>query len=289
MIFNQMSNFQQRLIMSGLSSVIMFALIFLSYTPIFGFLFTLLIAGTISTALKEYYRIAAVKGYQPLSKLGIGSSILFLCAVFFDTQVTYAYFFPEIILWLTLAAAFLYYFFKGTDPLINLAITIFGMAYLTLPLCCLIYINYFEDIPFVRDGRWCLIYLLVVTKITDTGAYFIGKRFGKNKLSSISPQKTWEGAFGGLCCSIAASLLFYIVFHLFFRYPPFQISLWQSIWLAVLISITAQFGDLAESILKRDTGVKDSGTRLPGLGGFLDLVDSLIFTSPLVYFFLQLR
>lgn len=289
MIFNQMSNLQQRLIISGISAVIMFAIIFLSYNLFFGFIFTLLIAGVIGLALREYYRIATVKGFQPLSKIGIIGSTIFLCTVFLDTQVTYAFFYPEIVLGFILAAAFLYYFFKGTDPLVNSAITIFGIAYLTIPLSCLIYINYFEDMPFVRDGRWCLIYVLVVTKITDVGAFFIGKQLGKKKLSSISPQKTWEGAFGGFFSAIVASMFFYILFHLFFKHAPFEITLWQSVWLATLISITAQFGDLAESILKRDTGVKDSGNRLPGLGGFLDLVDSLVFTTPLMYFFLQLH
>lgn len=290
MILNQMSNLQQRLIISSISAIIMFVVIFLSYNPLFGFLFTLLIAGVIGLALREYYRIATVKGFLPLNKIGIIGSTIFLCVVFWDTQVNYAFFYPEIVLGLILAAAFLYYFFKGSDPLVNIAITIFGIAYLTLPLSCLIYINYFEDMPFVRDGRWCLIYLLVVTKITDIGAFFIGKKLGSKKLSpTISPQKTWEGAFGGFCSAIGTSMLFYIFFHLFFRHPPFEITLWQSIWLAILISITAQFGDLAESILKRDTGVKDSGSRLPGLGGFLDLVDSLVFTSPLMYFFLQLH
>lgn len=290
MILDNMSNLQQRLIMGSLSIICLFVAISLSYHPIFAPIFALLTAGMISLALGEFYHIANAKGLYPQTKIGIISTIFYGFSIFLATQSSNAHLLPTVVLGLTLVALFLYYFIKGSNPLLNLSITVFGLAYLTIPLSCLIAINYFVFDPFVLDGRWCLLYLLLVTKTTDIGAYFVGKKFGNKKLSpTISPEKTWEGAFGGLCSSLLTSLLLYIIFNLFFESPPFNLSFWQSIWLALLISVTAQFGDLTESLLKRDTGVKDSSNWLPGMGGFLDLVDSLIFTAPLMYLFLRMN
>lgn len=288
MTFSQLSNLQQRLIISTVGVIALLTCIFLSYEPWFRPIFVLLTAAVIAVAIWEYYTIARNKGWLPLFKIGITGSIAYSCAVYLRTQGS-GTMLPEAILGLTLIAAFLYYFIKGSDPFVNLAITLFGLLYLAIPLSCLIDINYFIAEPLVRDGRWCLLYLLIVTKMTDTGAYFVGKNFGKRKLSTyISPKKTWEGALGGLISSVAASIVLYIIFHLFFAAPPFQITFWQCLWLGTLISITAQFGDLAESLLKRDVGVKDS-SHLPGLGGVLDIVDSLVFTSPLMYIFLHVQ
>ena len=290
MILDKMSNLQQRVIMGSLSIICLFVAISLSYNAYFAPIFALLAAGVISLALGEFYHIARAKGLYPQIKLGILSTIIYGFSIFLATQSSTAQLLPFIILALTLVALFLYYCVKGTNPLINLSIALFGLAYLTIPLSFLIAINYFISDPFVLDGRWCLLYLLLVTKITDIGAYFIGKKFGNKKLApKISPEKTWEGAIGGLCSAILTSVLMYFIFHLFFERPPFNLTFWQSLWLATLISITGQFGDLTESLLKRDTGVKDSSNWLPGMGGFLDLVDSLIFTAPLMYLFLRMN
>lgn len=288
-MFERMNNLQQRLVVGSVSTACMLFAIYLSHTPAFSSIFVLLIAAIISLALWEYYHIAQLKQLQPLSKIGLIGTVAFTCSTFLSTQFEQAQLLPHIVFGLTLASGYLYYFIKGTDPLVNLAVTLFGFVYLTIPLSFLILINYFSANPTVVDGRWCLFYLLTVTKMTDTGGYFIGKRFGRTKLSpGISPKKTWEGAIGGLCTSILASVILYAIFNHFFQHSPFDITLWQSIWLGALISVTAQFGDLAESLLKRDTGVKDS-SHLPGLGGVLDIVDSVIFTAPLMYLFLKMQ
>lgn len=287
MSFRQMSNLNQRFIVSGISAVCLLALVYVSHTS-FAYLFGLLAATFIGSAVWEYYTIAKEKGFYPLFKIGLCGTVLYTCAIFLRTQFPAVYVLPGAILGLTLMAAFTYYFIKGSDPFVNLAITLFGIAYLAIPLSCLVEINYFEIDPLLKDGRVCLVYLICVTKLTDTFAFFVGKKFGKHQLSPyISPKKTWEGAIGGLCGALFTSLLFYLFLHLSAT-PLFDLSLWQSIWLACLISITAQFGDLAESLLKRDVGIKDSN-RLPGLGGILDMVDSLVFTSPLMYFFLKIQ
>ncbi|MBA3958444.1 MAG: CDP-archaeol synthase [Parachlamydiaceae bacterium] len=288
MILDKMSELQQRLILSGIGVLGLLIMIACSHIEMFKPIFALFAAGVISLALYEYYTIAKANGCHPLVKIGIIGSVAYVLASFARTQWLGAELLPLIVLWLIFISAFTYYFIKGTDPFINLAITLFGIIYLTIPLSCLIDINYFSS-SVVVDGRWGLIYLLFVTKMTDTAAFFVGKLWGKRQLSPyISPKKTWEGAAGGLVGAIITSILFYVIFHLFFATAPLALSLLQSLWLGALISVTAQFGDLAESLLKRDVGVKDS-SHLPGLGGVLDIVDSLIFTSPLMYLFLKMQ
>lgn len=290
MKFSERSNLQQRLILGGGGVALGLFCIWISYTPYFGVIFTIFIAATILTALWEYYKIAEQKGYHPLNKIGMIGGLVYLFAVAFRAQMpAFDLMLPEVAISVTLVASFIYYFIKGSDPFVNLAITMFGILYLVIPLSYIIKINYFHNEPLVNDGRWCLIYLFFVTKITDTGAFFVGKNWGQRKFSPyISPKKTWEGALGGLFSAVLLSVLFRQIFQWLFDQPPFNLTLMQSLWLGTLISIAAQFGDLAESLLKRDVGIKDS-SGLPGLGGFLDIVDSLIFTSPLIYLFLKLQ
>ena len=115
----------------------------------------------------------------------------------------------------------------------------------------------------------------------DIGAYIIGKFFGKTPLSGISPKKTVEGAIFG----IAASIMIAITGTYYLNWPNFLIT---GAIFGSLIGIAALLGDLTESMLKRDAGVKDSGQLIPGHGGILDRTDSYIFTAPLVYYFVTL-
>ncbi|NGP44096.1 phosphatidate cytidylyltransferase [Bacillaceae bacterium SIJ1] len=122
-----------------------------------------------------------------------------------------------------------------------------------------------------------ILYALIVIWATDTGAYFIGKTFGRHKLwPDISPNKTTEGFLGGIACALVAS------FFLFQGHDLFQ-SHWIGLLLTALLSVSGQMGDLAESAFKRHFGVKDSGKILPGHGGVLDRIDSLLFVLPLLY------
>ncbi len=115
----------------------------------------------------------------------------------------------------------------------------------------------------------------------DIGAYTMGKSFGRTKLSAISPKKTVEGAIFG----IAGSLIVAEIGAWYFNFPAWELS---GIILGSLIGITTLLGDLTESMMKRDAGVKDSGQLIPGHGGILDRTDSYVFTAPLVYYFITL-
>ena len=130
------------------------------------------------------------------------------------------------------------------------------------------------------DGRNWVFFILFVTWASDTLAFFVGRKFGKHKLApGISPGKTWEGVAGGIGAAAIVSILF-------FTPTPFRLPLFpgQLIPLAVLVSIFGQMGDLVESLLKRNMGVKDSGSMMPGHGGILDRIDSLLFAGTLVYY-----
>lgn len=268
-----MNNFLQRLLMSGIFGALFFWLIYVSHDPLFQPLFVLIVTAVIGCALWEYYQIAKTNGHRPVEAIGILGSICYLYVLYLTLGKSHLIHWPLMVLSLTLFAAFLFYFFSGISPLTNLAITLFGIVYLTVPLGALLLID-------IDYGRYWMLYLLLVTKTTDIAAYIAGKRFGRHQLAPvISPKKTWEGATAGFIFGTGMSSLLH-------QTSPLFASDLQSLIFGALMSIFAQIGDLSESLLKRDSGVKDSN-RLPGFGGILDMVDSLVFTSPLLYFFLK--
>ena len=134
-------------------------------------------------------------------------------------------------------------------------------------------------------GHFYLLFLVLVTKFSDCGAYLVGSLFGKHRMiPHISPKKTWEGFGGALLLSVAGSLALLKIF-------PTRLALISpahGIILGLLLSVVAVIGDLAESIIKRSTTTKDSGHFLPGIGGAMDLIDSLLFTGPVFYLYLRL-
>lgn len=149
-----------------------------------------------------------------------------------------------------------------------------GILYICLPLSLLLALRE------VSNGNTWIFFVLAVVFSGDTGAFYGGRFFGKHKLyPSISPGKTWEGSVGGLLASILAALPFFLFTHL-------SESVLPLIGLAACLSIAGQVGDLAESMMKRVHGVKDSGNILPGHGGVLDRIDGLLFAIPVLYFFL---
>lgn len=281
--------FKQRMLISSLSTIALFLCIYFSFTPIFKPIFILVTAAIAGLALYEYYHLCKLKGLQPLVSLGIGSSIAYFIALPFSFHHPALSGLPSLVLLFSFLLFFLAFFKEHSACLSNLAATVFGFVYLVIPLSCILRINYFFPPHELEDGRLWLAYVLIISKMTDVGGYFLGKCFGKTKLAPlISPKKTVEGAFGGVGAALFTSILFSLAIPFGQMEPAFHLTLWQSIWLGLLISILAQLGDLAESLLKRDAGVKDS-SHLPGLGGILDVVDSLVFTLPLMYLMLQMH
>ena len=153
--------------------------------------------------------------------------------------------------------------------------------------------NYFTRLVFIDEPMWTLaplgatgrtlgVYVLIVVKMGDTGAYFTGSRWGRRKLfPRISPNKTWEGFMGGALTAIFCSVVF--TFAVGGQFGKFLLTAWDAVVLGLLLSCAGVLGDLFESLVKRASGVKDSGGIIPGMGGILDIVDSLLFGLPLLY------
>ncbi|MBI5826698.1 MAG: phosphatidate cytidylyltransferase [Deltaproteobacteria bacterium] len=151
-----------------------------------------------------------------------------------------------------------------------------GVVYIALPFSYLIPLRRLEG------GQWWILFLLVLVWSNDTFAYMTGKAVGSHKLTSISPKKTVEGAIGGVIGGGVAAGLFNGFLNMGLSYAAV-------VALSAVIGLVALAGDLAESLLKRAAGVKESGSILPGHGGILDRVDSLLFTIPALYYFLIWR
>lgn len=280
-----MSNLQQRLIVGGITSVFAILILWFSPYPFFRPIFAFLMASLITLAAWELFQLAKHKGYTPLVGIGLVSSFLYPLGVFISTQFALADILPYIVLILSLFACLCTFLKKGQNPLINTALTLLALTYIAIPLSSWLNIAYYFSNQDFQEGRWWLFYLLAVTKVTDMGAYFIGSLCGRHKLAPyLSPGKSWEGALGGLFFGLLTSLGFYLATPR----VPIELTLLQSLGLGFVLSSMGQMGDLAESLFKRDAGVKNS-SQIPGLGGILDMLDSLVFTSPIVYIFLKIQ
>jgi phosphatidate cytidylyltransferase len=158
--------------------------------------------------------------------------------------------------------------------------TLLGLMYVPWLLNFIQKINFFPGV----DGRFYVLYFILVTKFSDLGAYCVGSLIGRHKMiPRISPGKTWEGFGGAILVSTGASVLFA---HLAGPRLTGMTPL-HAVVLGVILSVAAVVGDLIESLFKREAGVKDSGRFFPGIGGILDLLDSLLFNAPLMYLYLR--
>jgi phosphatidate cytidylyltransferase len=156
------------------------------------------------------------------------------------------------------------------------AMTLFGVLYLGLTLGTL------SMTRLLPQGEWLIFFLLLVTWASDTGAYYVGTLYGRHRLAPmISPKKTVEGLVGGL---IGAIIVAYAARWWFLP----ELSSLDCLILATLLTITGLWGDLTESAMKRSVGMKDSGGILPGHGGMLDRLDSLLFTAPVFYYYVTM-
>ena len=169
---------------------------------------------------------------------------------------------------------------SNTAGILAISTTLFGLMYVPWLLNFIQKINFFPGV----DGHYYLLYFVVITKFSDTGAYVVGSLIGRHKMiPRISPGKTWEGFAGALAVSVLISLL--LVYYLGERMSGMTWT--HAVVLGLLLGLAAVVGDLIESIFKREAGVKDSGKFFPGIGGILDLLDSLLFNAPIMYLYLR--
>jgi len=228
-------------------------------------------------------------GYRPLIWISFGLSILFLIAAMLPQ---WRLLILEIGLGGSLLVSFPWLFFRQRldGAMIDWALTLAISIYLGWSMSFFLLLRGFESGTLLAPGgawvvlprgAWWLLAVLLGVWGFDSAAFFSGRYWGRHKLASkISPAKTWEGAFGGFVLSIAAALLLTV--------NPLGVPWYLAIVLGILIGVAAILGDLAESLIKRQTHVKDSGQLMPGHGGMLDRIDSLLFAVIVVYVFAQL-
>lgn len=289
MKFKRMADLHRRLAVSAILGVIVTFLIGFSTSNFVSFLLMLFVAALAGVGIWEYGQLAINKGIQPAIRWMVAVAVaevtaLYASLVFVDFPQL-----PVLVLAIAVVLFFLLHFRDPAAALFTISTEFFGIAYVAAPLSLMLGVLYpvpWQGVP--QEGRWWLVYLILVTKITDVGAYFVGRLWGKHKLSpTLSPGKTVEGAIAGFIAAVLASMLIQYSGSHFFG-MRFALSFTESVWLGMMIGVFGQIGDLAESLLKRDAVVKDSNT-LPGLGGVLDMVDSLLFTTPIVYFFIRMH
>lgn len=236
----------------------------------------ILIAGAL--AQFELYKMFEAGGVKPLKSVGILLGVL--SALHGVTQ-----FDPLVILILGFILVALVELFRLEEyPMFNIGATMLGVIYPALMLSYLIDLRLGIGLPIMTNpemqGFWLVLCVFLMVAATDTFAYYTGKNFGTRKLlERISPKKTWEGSMGGVLGAVVIGILM--------KFTVLQFLDWADVVVMMLIcGILSQFGDLVESMMKRSVNVKDSGTLLPGHGGFLDRLDALLFALPMVYTYL---
>ncbi len=238
--------------------------------------FTLIIAAAALAGTYEFYHMANFDRREPLIYLGL----LWALALVLSPHYTNPDVLP-IVITATVLISLIWLLLRPSreEAFRNWAWTIVGALYVGWML------SYWLNLRSLADGRNWVYLAMLTTFANDTGAFFIGRTWGKRKLApTISPAKTWEGAIGGLVSAIPAAIVVAMVLNLI---SPFTFKYWQIILLGFLVGLFAQLGDLVESLLKRNMEVKESGNLLPGHGGILDRFDSLIFVGAVVYYYVM--
>lgn len=215
-------------------------------------------------ALKEFYSALKKLGRNPLDLAGFLAAVLLLASFYYRMEIAELIISALILLLLSTTVL------SNKHDIIDAAVTLTGV----------IYIPFFLYHILLMDGKPIMMVVFLIAFGTDTFAYMIGSKFGKKRLCpEISPKKSVEGAFGG----VIGSILVTMIYGAFYGIGP----LWSLGILALVGSVLSQLGDLTASRIKRLTGIKDFGSIMPGHGGMLDRFDSVIFTAPLVFYYMQ--
>ncbi len=275
-----MKDLYRRIIVSSIAIAVVVCLLLFAFHPVFQYVVVACVALLPMIAIWEYEQFAKAKGGRMILPALILLTLLETLSFFFAAKMPLLESAPVIVFFVAFLILFALHFEEKEGAIVDLAVSSFGLLYIAVPMGMVLGILYMPEV----DGRWWIAYLLVVTKITDIGAYFAGSLWGRRKLApNISPKKTIEGAIFGLVCALLASFLF----HLGSGYAgSFHLGRWEWIFLGLVFGVVGQFGDLSESLLKRDANKKDSNS-LPGLGGILDAIDSILFNAMILYIYLH--
>jgi phosphatidate cytidylyltransferase len=262
-----MTNHAKRILTGFIGVPLLIAVI--CFFPTWVFTMVMLFAALLG--LNEFYSITSPDAARLIVFINHLSTAGLFCSLLIK-----GHFYTAIIpLFIILPLALFVLRYRTKPPTISeIGRILIGPFYICLPLMLLVVIY---GIP---QGKWWVLFIFSVIFAGDTGAFYAGRSLGKHKLSQISPGKTWEGTFAGILSNIAAGI---ILRYLFFP----SLSIISVMLLAIGLGVSGQIGDLAESMFKRISKVKDSGTVLPGHGGILDRIDSLLFSVPILYLYLS--
>ena len=252
--------------------------------------FLVIIAFLAVTGLAEFYGIVEKRDLVCFKGWGIFGGLLLIVGTFLNltgvvgrtgSPARVNDFETSFLILFVLGLCLRQFFSKSnTAGILAISTTLFGLMYVPWLLNFIQKINFFPGV----DGHYYLLYFVVITKFSDTGAYLVGSLIGRHKMiPRISPGKTWEGFGGALAVSVLVSLLF--VYYLGDRMHGMTWT--HAVILGLVLGLAAVVGDLIESIFKREAGIKDSGKFFPGIGGILDLLDSLLFNAPIMYLYLR--
>jgi phosphatidate cytidylyltransferase len=276
----------RRALSSAVLWTVVLAAIFSENPLISDYFFLLIMLVLTGAGLMEFYDLVNRRGLACFKRWGVFGGLLL-------TVSTFVYLSPRIapakandfetsFLILFVLGLCFRQFLSRTNPngMLAISTTLFGLMYVPWLL------NFIQKIAFYPqiNGRFYVFYFILVTKFSDMGAYLVGSLCGRHKMiPRISPGKTWEGFAGALLFSTAGSMVFS---HLA-RRELVGMSWVHSVILGLLLGSAAVLGDLIESLFKREASLKDSGKLFPGIGGILDLMDSLLFNAPLMYLYLR--
>ncbi|MDD5044269.1 MAG: phosphatidate cytidylyltransferase [Candidatus Omnitrophica bacterium] len=225
--------------------------------------------------LQEYFKMVEKKGVQIYKWFGTVIGIAIPVSTLFKFELTKNWELLFIVIALVALIVLQFARRQNHGSVIDIAVTMFGILYITW------FFSFIIKIMILPQGMGLLAALLLMTKMGDIGAYVVGSKFGKTPLiPRISPNKTVEGAFGGLFFSVCGALL---------SWKFLNFSLLHLVLLGAFIGLIGQLGDLSESLFKRDCEVKDSSGLFPGMGGVLDIIDSLLFTAPVFYIYMVVK
>lgn len=251
------------------------------YAP--GFYFYLFVTTGVVIGLYEFYRMFKNSGYYPQTSMGIILGVLVVMGFYIGSDragIVGLIFSPDVMVAAAFVLALLCRLFSGRDTngaLVDVALTFTGVVYVAWLAAYLVLLKDWNMGGI--DGRDLVFFLLLVTWSTDTGAYYIGSAFGRHKLyPKISPKKSVEGALGGLVFAVGMAVA---CKHWFYH----ELHYFDAVALGVILGIVGQVGDLAESMIKRSARVKDSGGIMPGHGGMLDRMDSVLLNAPALYYY----
>jgi phosphatidate cytidylyltransferase len=228
--------------------------------------------------LYEFFYMIKKKGIPIYSYVGIFIGVLIPASIYSRFELTRNWELLFIVLAFLLILLLQFARKDNTNAVVGISTTMFGVFYISWLLSFLIKIKFL--LPGIQ-GVKLLAFILIITKCGDVGALLIGSRFGKHPLlPRISPNKSIEGSLGSFLFSIIAAVLCH-------NFLPLSFPLWQVAFMGACFGGIGQLGDLSESLMKRDCGAKDSGKLLPGMGGVLDVVDSLLFSAPAFYLYMS--